>query len=238
LFAADAKPVRREPERNSERTTAMEVTASIVLALPASQVRSAMRRHHAHLSDEALVALVARGDEDALAELYDRVSRIAYGLAFRVLRDERHAEDAVQEAFLQVWRSAASFRAERAKASTWILTLVHRRAVDLVRREERRQAEPFGDEETAGSAPEQTEEAAWLRFERERVQAALGQLPDVQREALELAYYGGFSQSELAERLGVPLGTIKSRMFAGLARLRELLDDSTQEGSWKPEFTS
>ena len=197
-----------------------------------------MRRHHAHLSDEALVALVARGDEDALAELYDRVGRVAYGLALRVLRDERHAEDAVQEAFLQVWRSAATFRAERAKASTWILTLVHRRAVDLVRREERRQADPLTDDSPAGVAPEETEEAAWLRFERERVQAALKQLPDVQREALELAYYGGFSQSELAERLGVPLGTIKSRMFAGLARLRELLDDSTQEGSWKPEFTS
>ena len=197
-----------------------------------------MRKHHAHLSDEALVALVARGDEDALAELYDRVSRIAYGLALRVLRDERHAEDAVQEAFLQVWRSAATFRAERAKASTWILTLVHRRAVDLVRREERRQVDPLTDDSAAGEAPEQTEEAAWLRFERERVQSALKQLPDVQREALELAYYGGFSQSELAERLGVPLGTIKSRMFAGLARLRELLDDATQEGSWKPEFTS
>ena len=197
-----------------------------------------MRKHHAHLSDEALVALVARGDEDALAELYDRVSRVAYGLALRVLRDERHAEDAVQEAFLQVWRSAATFRAERAKASTWILTLVHRRAVDLVRREERRQADPLTDDSAAGEAPEQTEEAAWLRFERERVQSALRQLPDVQREALELAYYGGFSQSELAERLGVPLGTIKSRMFAGLARLRELLDDATQEGSWKPEFTS
>ena len=197
-----------------------------------------MRKHHAHLSDEALVALVARGDEDALAELYDRVSRVAYGLALRVLRDERHAEDAVQEAFLQVWRSAATFRAERAKASTWILTLVHRRAVDLVRREERRQADPLIDDSAAGEVTEQTEEAAWLRFERERVQAALKELPDVQREALELAYYGGFSQSELAERLGVPLGTIKSRMFAGLARLRELLDDATQEGSWKPEFTS
>jgi RNA polymerase sigma factor (sigma-70 family) len=216
----------------------MEALASAVLALPASQDRFAMRRHHAHLSDEALVALVARGDEDALAELYDRVGRVAYGLALRVLRDERHAEDAVQEAFLQVWRSAATFRAERAKASTWILTLVHRRAVDLVRREERRQADPLTDDSAAGVAPEETEEAAWLRFERERVQAALKQLPDVQREALELAYYGGFSQSELAERLGVPLGTIKSRMFAGLARLRELLDDSTQEGSWKPEFTS
>ncbi len=209
-----------------------------VLALAGPTNRFAMRKHHAHLSDEALVALVARADEDALAELYDRVGRIAYGLALRVLRDERHAEDAVQEAFLQVWRSAATFRAERAKASTWILTLVHRRAVDLVRREERRQADPLTDDSALGQAPEDTEEAAWLRFERERVQGALKQLPDVQREALELAYYGGFSQSELAERLGVPLGTIKSRMFAGLARLRELLDDSTHEGSWKPEFTS
>jgi RNA polymerase sigma-70 factor, ECF subfamily len=217
----------------------MEAMASTVLALPGSQDRFAMRKQHAHLSDEALVALVARGDEDALAELYDRVSRVAYGLALRVLRDERHAEDAVQEAFLQVWRSAATFRAERAKASTWILTLVHRRAVDLVRREERRQADLLTDDTAAAAqAPEQTEEAAWLRFERERVQTALKQLPDVQREALELAYYGGFSQSELADRLGVPLGTIKSRMFAGLARLRELLDDSEQERSWKPEFTS
>jgi RNA polymerase sigma-70 factor (ECF subfamily) len=216
----------------------MEATASAVLAWPASHAWTAMRKRHAHLSDEALVALVARGDEDALAELYDRVGRIAYGLALRILRDERHAEDAVQEAFLQVWRSAATFRPERAKASTWVLTLVHRRAVDLVRREERRQADPLTDDNAAVAAAEQTDEAAWLRFERERVQTALKQLPDLQREALELSYYGGFSQSELAERLGVPLGTIKSRMFSGLARLRELLDESAQEGSWRPEFTS
>jgi RNA polymerase sigma-70 factor (ECF subfamily) len=217
----------------------MQALVSTVLALPAPENRFAMRKQHAHLSDEALVALVARGDEDALAELYDRVSRIAYGLALRVLRDERYAEDAVQEAFLQVWRRAATFRADRAKASTWILTLVHRRAVDLVRREERRQTDTLTEEATADVAStESTDEAAWLRFERERVQAALRELPDGQREALELAYYGGFSQSELAERLGVPLGTIKSRMFAGLTRLREILDDSRQEESWKPEFTS
>jgi RNA polymerase sigma factor (sigma-70 family) len=217
----------------------MEALAGTVLALPDSRVRSTMRRQHAHLSDEALVALVARGDEAALGELYDRVGRVAYGLAYRVLRDERLAEDAVQEGFLALWRTAAAFRPERAKASTWILTLVHRRAVDLVRREERRRTEPLGEDVAAQTAREEgAEEAAWLRFERERVQAALRQLPDVQREAIELAYYGGFSQSELAERLGVPLGTIKSRMFAGLARLRELLDDSAPQGSWKPEFTS
>jgi RNA polymerase sigma-70 factor (ECF subfamily) len=196
-----------------------------------------MRRHLAHLSDEALVALVARGDDTALAELYDRVGRVAYGLAYRVLRDDRLAEDAVQEAFLAVWRTAARFTAERAKASTWILTLVHRRAVDLVRREERRRAEPLDDETRDAATTDSAEEAAWLGFERDRIQAALKLLPDAQREAIELAYYGGFSQSELAERLGQPLGTIKSRMFAGLARLRELLDDA-EEGSWKPEFTS
>ena len=102
-----------------------------------------MRTDLTYLSDEALVALVARHDEDAFAELYDRLGRTAYGLALRILRDESLAEDAVQEAFLVVWRTAARFVPERAKASTWVLTLVHRRAVDLVRRQERRRAEPL-----------------------------------------------------------------------------------------------
>src|SRR6266511_1974610 len=155
-------------------------------------------RSFAHLSDEAVVALVARSDESALAELYDR------------------------------------FMPERAKASTWLLTFVHRRAVDLVRREDRRRAEPLA-EGVEPSPTDSAEEDAWLRFERERVQAALRQLPDQQREALELAYYGGFSQSELAERLGQPVGTIKSRMFTGLARLRELLaEPGPGETAWKP----
>jgi len=160
-----------------------------------------MRRSLAHLSDEALVALLERGEETALAELYDRHGRTAYGLALRMLRDEALAEDAVQEAFLTVWRSAARFVPERAKASTWILTFVHRRAVDLVRREERRRTEPLElREQVAG--PEDVDETTWLRLQRERVQAALGRLTDQQREVLELAYYGGFTQSELADRLG------------------------------------
>ena len=187
-------------------------------------------RDLAHLSDEALVALVARSDESALAELYDRVGSTAYGLAYRVLRDEALAEDAVQEAFLGLWRTAGSFIPERAKASTWILTIVHRRAVDLVRREQRRRAEPL--EGTPEPAVGSAEEAAWLRLDRERVQGALAQLPDQQREAIELAYYGGYTQSELADRLGQPIGTIKSRMFAGLTRLRELLDENSERTPW------
>jgi RNA polymerase sigma-70 factor (ECF subfamily) len=210
-----------------------------VVAFRASRTtRTPMPIDLAHLSDEALVALCARGDQGALAELYDRYGRVAYGLALRILRDESLAEDAVQEGFLAVWRSSGRFVPERAKASTWILTLVHRRAVDLVRRSERRRTEPLesAPEPVAGS----TEDVAWLHLERERVQAALRKLPDQQREAIELAYYGGFTQVELAERLGQPLGTIKSRMFAGLSRLRDLLAEvGTEETRWNPsESTS
>ena len=114
------------------------------------------------------------------------------------------------------------------------MTLVHRRAVDLVRREERRRAEPLPEVEQDAGGPSAAD-SAWLRLERERVQAALSQLPDQQREALELAYYGGFTQSELAERLGQPIGTIKSRMFSGLGRLRDLLaEPEAGERTWEP----
>jgi RNA polymerase sigma factor (sigma-70 family) len=200
-----------------------------VLAFSQPRVgRLLMARDLAHLSDEALVALVARADDSALAELYDRFGRAAYGLSLRIVRDPALAEDAVQEAFLAVWRSAARFVPERAKASTWILTLVHRRAVDLVRREQLRRAEPL--EAAPHPSGQATEEQAWLGLQRVRVQQALRRLPDQQREAIELAYYGGFTQSELADRLGEPLGTIKSRMFTGLARLREVLSEEEHQG--------
>ncbi len=180
------------------------------------------------LSDEAVLALVSRGDEAALAALYDRFGGPAYRLAQRIVRDPSLAEDAVQDAFLAVWRTATSYRPDRAKASTWVLTLVHRRAVDLVRREERRRADPLDDTfEPADNS--RTDDEAATREERRRVQAALAELAPDQRQALELAYYGGLSQSEIAERLGVPLGTVKSRMFSGLARLRDSLGDDLAE---------
>jgi RNA polymerase sigma-70 factor (ECF subfamily) len=204
--------------------------AAVLALRPPDKGQGLMARGLAHLSDEALVALVARADEDALAELYDRFGRVAYGLALRIVRDPALAEDAVQEGFIAVWRSATRFVAERAKASTWILTLIHRRAVDLVRREQPRRAEPL--EAAPHESTDDTEEEAWLRLRRQRVQQALKRLPDKQREALELAYYGGFTQSELADRLGQPLGTIKSRMFNGLVRLRELLGDTDLETTW------
>src|SRR5690242_7882040 len=159
----------------------------------------------AHLPDEALLALIARGDDAALAALYDRFGGVAYRLAYRILRDQVLAQDAVQDAFLAAWRTALSYDPARGKASTWLLTLVHRRAVDLVRREDRRRGEPLETAPAAGTAS--VDETAEVREQRRAVQTALAQLPPDQREALELAYYGGLSQSELAERLGVPLGT-------------------------------
>jgi RNA polymerase sigma-70 factor (ECF subfamily) len=199
------------------------------LSLPWAKPPEIVRPDATHLSDEDLLAAVARSEEAALGELYDRFGGAAYGLALRVLRDPALAEDAVQEAFLQVWRSAGGFQPGRAKASTWLLTFVHRRAVDLVRREERRRTEP------TTSAPEPTEpgadEGAEIRSRREIVQDALRRLPHEQREAIELAYYGGLTQSELAERLDQPLGTIKSRMFTGLQRLRVLLVESGYESA-------
>jgi RNA polymerase sigma factor (sigma-70 family) len=182
------------------------------------------RRGARERTDEELLEAVAAGSEEALGALYDRFGRVAYSVALRILRDRALAEDAVQEAFLALWRSAESYRQERAKPATWILTLVHRRAVDLVRREDRRRGEPLDEapEPAAGSVPEEAD----LRERRSAVQAALRELPADQRQALELAYYGGYTQSELAERLGVPLGTVKSRMFAGLSRLRELVPET------------
>jgi RNA polymerase sigma factor (sigma-70 family) len=212
--------------------------AMALLALSRHPVRAGTDRELAHLSDEALIALLARGDDGALAELYDRFGAVAYGLAIRIVRDAALAEDVVQEAFLTVWRTAARFVAERAKARTWILTLVHRRAVDLVRREQARRAESLKELPEAGGRT--ADEEAWLRLERARVQEALKRLPDQQREAIELAYYGGFTQSELADRLGEPLGTVKSRMFTGLSRLRDLLEEPGHDKErWNaPEFTS
>ena len=205
-----------------------------LLVAPPPTAPPATPRDLAHLSDEALLSLVAGSDDAALGELYDRYGRIAYGVAVRVLRDEALAQDAVQDAFLAVWRSADRFLAERAKASTWLLTIVHRRAIDLVRREEIRRGEPL-EHAPEPTAAETVEEEAALGYQRRIVQEALQQLPPEQREALELGYYGGLTQSELAERLDQPLGTIKSRMFTGLSRLRDLLAQAGLEESFRTE---
>ena len=181
----------------------------------------------------ALIAEAAAGCEQALAELYDLYGRRAYGLALRVLRDVTLAEDAVQDAFLTVWRSATSYRPGRGAPSTWILTIVHRRAVDIVRREQRRRADRLEEsEEPTGDA---SDEIVLVRAEGERVRQALAQLLPVQRRVLELAYYGGLTQTEIAVELDLPLGTIKSRTFTALSRLRSMLEAGAAISSGRSE---
>jgi RNA polymerase sigma-70 factor (ECF subfamily) len=186
--------------------------------------KTIIERERGATRDDDLVQRVADGDERALGELYDRHGRTAYGLALRILRDPGLAEDAVQEAFVGVWRSAARFQAERGSARSWILTLVHHRAVDAVRREERsRSAHDLVEPDASWS--ESAEDAASLRAEQQTIQRALELLPSSQRLLLELAYYGGLTQRELAGRLELPLGTVKSRTHAALARLHALLHE-------------
>jgi RNA polymerase sigma-70 factor, ECF subfamily len=164
---------------------------------------------------------VTSTEEVALEELYDRYGHAAYSLARRVVRDASLAEDAVRDAFLAIWRGAARFVPERARAAASIMTHVHRRA------------EPLQGDAPEARVDASAEDVTWLRLERERVQDALAQLPDQHRETLELAYYGGFTQAQLAGRLGRPLGTIKSQMYAALRTLHALLDASDQEEAWK-----
>ncbi|MDQ2706397.1 MAG: sigma-70 family RNA polymerase sigma factor [Actinomycetota bacterium] len=177
--------------------------------------------------DERLVALVASGDSDAIGQLYDRYSRPAYSLARRICGDDGISEDVVQEAFLALWRDPQRFDPARGSFGSWMLTLVHHKAVDAVRRESttRRRTVPAadgGDEWNAPAGPG-ADQAAIGSVLAGHVRTALGRLPDEQREALALAYYGGYTQREVASITGVPIGTVKSRMFTGVQRLRRLL---------------
>ena len=198
-----------------------------------------MARDLAHLSDEALVALPRARRQAALAELYDRFGRVAYGLALRVVRDPALAEDAVQEAFLAVWRSAARFVPERAKASTWILTLVHRRAVDIVRREEPRRAEPLEAAPTAERRPDRGRSVAALRARARAGGAADGFPTSSGRRSSSPTTAASRSPSS---RRGSASRSVPSRAGCSPAsrRLRELLAErGREEERWNaPEFTS
>lgn len=168
-----------------------------------------------------LLTRVAAGDQRAFARLFDMISPRVFGLILRVLVDRAQSEEVLQEVFLEVWQSASRFTPNRGQGRSWILTIAHRRAVDRVRSSQastdRDVRVGFRDLDVAHDG---VAEHVELRMEGERVTAALSSLPDAQREALTLAYYGGYSQSEIAAMVGAPLGTIKTRMRDGLTRLR------------------
>ena len=183
------------------------------------------------LRDGQLVELVAQQDAGALEALYDRYGRAAYSLARRILTEETLAQDVVQEVFLSLWRDARRFDAGRGTVATYLLSMTHHRAVDVVRREENLRRWRTSDEglELEPDPKARVEDEVEASERRAEVRAALKDLPDPQRQALLLAYFGGYTQREIAALVGVPLGTVKTRMAAGMRKMKEALSDAGRE---------
>ena len=210
------------------------------MTLPRDGAESRVRRapepdgsSFAGLDDKAVVARVVEGDGAALEALYGRYGRPCYSLARRILADEQLAQDVVQEVFLTVWRDASRFDAARGGFSTWLLSMTHHKAVDAVRREENQRKRRTGAEalEVRESDAPAVDDEVWTVLRGERVRDALAELPQAQREALVLAYFGGYTQREIAGLTSTPLGTVKTRMLAGMRRMRAGLDGVATVGT-------
>lgn len=200
--------------------------ADATAAGPSPDARAADRERAARLAE--LMQRTGRGDAQAFDEVYSLMSGSVYGLALRVVRDPHLAEDVAQEALVEVWRTAARFQPERGSARSWILTIAHRRAVDRVRSEQSQadRAAQAAVEAEHTQAPDEHElvlDSMHLEWRAARVRAGLGTLTALQREAVELAFLKGFTHTEAATALGVPLGTAKARIRDGLIKLRDAL---------------
>jgi RNA polymerase sigma-70 factor (ECF subfamily) len=182
----------------------------------------AAHRNLRRLADEDLVELVHAGDARAFDVIFERHSGPAFSLAFRICGSRSRAEDIVQDAFLSVWRSGARYDRARGSVRSWLLSVVHHRAIDVLRREAARGAGKTVDESYADAVPSArfTDIEVEQRDDAERVRRALGQLPQEQRHVIELAYFGGFTHQEISEMLSLPAGTVKGRMRLGLGKLR------------------
>lgn len=184
----------------------------------------AVKREKAErLADEDLMPLIGAKDPEAFAVFYDRHGGVAYSLAYRIVGEPGAAEDVTQEAFISVWRSGARFDRARGSVRSWMLSIVRNRAIDSLRAGAGKAPKlTFDDDAVLEQRPaaELTEEEAMQHETASEVRGALGQLPGDQSKVIELAYYGGFSQSEIAEMLGVPLGTVKGRMRLGMEKIR------------------
>jgi RNA polymerase sigma-70 factor (ECF subfamily) len=173
--------------------------------------------------DARLLERLRRNDRDALAAMYDAYGRIAYGLAYRVLGEAGDAEDVVQESFLSLWRQADRLDPKRGSVRSLLLTIVHRRSIDVLRRRSGRPERALDETQPIAAAAGDPVEYASQAEERERIRLALAELPAEQRSAIELTYFGGLTIAEMAERQDIPLGTAKSRLRLALERLRKTL---------------
>ncbi len=181
------------------------------------------RERAERLADEELMPLIGEKDPDAFEVFYDRHGGVAYSLAYRIVGEKAAAEDVTQEAFISIWRSGARFDRARGSVRSWMLSIVRNRAIDALRsRAGKAPKLTFDDDAVLEQRPsgELTEEEAMRRETATEIKGALGELPGAQSKVIELAYFGGFSQSEIARMLGVPLGTVKGRMRLGLEKIR------------------
>lgn len=180
-------------------------------------------------SDEALLVATAGGDQQAFARLYDRFAPRVFGLVRKVVRDPGLSQDTMQEVMTELWRTSPRFDPDKGNAVSWILTLAHRRAVDAVRREQsaRDRADAVGRQEDAQRPFDDVSETVTMADEHSQIRKALDALTDLQRQAIDLAYFEGMTYREVAENLGVPLGTIKTRMRDGMIRLRDTMGVAT-----------
>src|SRR5918994_6186842 len=182
-------------------------------------------RQYQLLADEELISFVGRGDAEAFAVLYDRHSRPAYSLAYRMMGERQAAEDLVQDALLKVWRAAASYRPERGSVRTWILSIVHNRGIDQLRSlASRRRTQDRVEASTPVSQPSEAFAQTWRNSQRDQVREALNTLPPEQLKILELAYFSGYTHVQISELVDVPLGTVKGRMQLGLKKMRDYFD--------------
>jgi RNA polymerase sigma-70 factor, ECF subfamily len=183
-------------------------------------------------SDDRMLDLLARAEPEGIEMLYDRYSALAYTLAFRVLNDAGAAEDVVQEAFLSVWRRASTYRSDRGSLRTWVCSIVHHRALDRLRGRAGRARQDLALEHApiAVTSVSDTWDQVVEVLEREQLKTALSELSMEQRETIELAYYGGYSQTEISDLMQVPLGTVKGRTRLALRKLRGLLELPVAEG--------
>ena len=182
-------------------------------------------RQYLILADEDLISLVEAADADAFAALYDRHSRAAFSLAYRMMGDRQAAEDLAQDAFLKVWRNASSYRAERGSVRTWILSIVHNRGIDQLRSHaSRRRTQDRIEASAPRSQPSEAFAETWRNSQRDQVREALNTLPPEQLKILELAYFSGYTHVEISELLRLPLGTVKGRMRLGLKKIRDFFE--------------
>ena len=193
---------------------------------PSERAQSYSGENGSNADDVALMRRIVEADETALGALYDRWVRSLYSLVLHLLKDPDEAEDVVEETFWQAWRKANSYEPSKGAVSTWLLTIGRRKALDRLRSRKRSKEEAISDDRTfadlPSNAPDPAIDAEGAEL-REHVRAALSELPDEQREVLELGYFSGLSQSEIADATGQPLGTVKTRMRLAMQKLREPL---------------